>query len=161
MLWRTGAGSRSIARQVITRMAYNALNRNRGQSNFMKRTTRFFLKNSKINRDKVRSEEAPQFFDPDYYLNRYPDVRAAGVDPLNHYLEFGKREGRAAYDHSNPPPELASASSTYILLQNDTQSSAHSRSTTPSPSTQEEREYATVLESGFFDLIGISNPIQI
>ncbi len=33
-------------------------------------------------------------FDSDYYLTRYPDVRKAGVDPLEHYVRFGWREGR-------------------------------------------------------------------
>lgn len=33
-------------------------------------------------------------FDQDYYLERYPDVANANVDPLRHYLEFGRFEGR-------------------------------------------------------------------
>lgn len=37
-------------------------------------------------------------FDRDWYLSQYPDVRAAGVDPLRHYLRYGVREGR------NPGP---------------------------------------------------------
>lgn len=35
-----------------------------------------------------------ELFDADYYLTTYDDVRAAGVDPLWHYLEHGWREGR-------------------------------------------------------------------
>jgi hypothetical protein len=38
------------------------------------------------------------FFDAEWYLARYPDVAASGVDPVRHYLEFGWREGR------NPSP---------------------------------------------------------
>lgn len=34
------------------------------------------------------------FFDRDWYLRRYPDVRASGGDPILHYLRFGAREGR-------------------------------------------------------------------
>jgi hypothetical protein len=34
-------------------------------------------------------------FDPSAYLEANPDVKAAGVDPAQHYLEFGNREGRA------------------------------------------------------------------
>ena len=40
-------------------------------------------------------------FDPAYYLARNPDVAAAGVDPLQHFLTFGWHEGRnpsAAFD---------------------------------------------------------------
>ena len=34
------------------------------------------------------------YFDRDYYLARYPDVRAAGVDPVEHYLNHGGMERR-------------------------------------------------------------------
>jgi hypothetical protein len=33
-------------------------------------------------------------FDREWYLDRYPDVRAAKVDPLSHFLKWGAREGR-------------------------------------------------------------------
>jgi hypothetical protein len=39
-------------------------------------------------------------FDPLWYLDRYPDVAAAGVDPLQHWLTFGMLEGR------DPNPEF-------------------------------------------------------
>jgi len=35
-----------------------------------------------------------ELFDADYYLSTYEDVRAAGINPLQHYLEQGWREGR-------------------------------------------------------------------
>jgi hypothetical protein len=35
-----------------------------------------------------------EFFDPDWYLGKYPDVRIANVDPVLHYLEQGASEGR-------------------------------------------------------------------
>ncbi len=35
-----------------------------------------------------------EFFQADFYLERYPDVRSAGVEPLLHYLESGWREER-------------------------------------------------------------------
>lgn len=34
------------------------------------------------------------FFDVDYYVQNYPDVVEANVDPLEHYLKFGWREKR-------------------------------------------------------------------
>jgi hypothetical protein len=37
-------------------------------------------------------------FDPEYYLRRNPDVAAAGVDPVVHYLQYGASELR------NPSP---------------------------------------------------------
>jgi glycosyltransferase involved in cell wall biosynthesis len=33
-------------------------------------------------------------FDEDWYLQEYPDVRAAGIDPLLHYVKYGWREAR-------------------------------------------------------------------
>jgi GT2 family glycosyltransferase/glycosyltransferase involved in cell wall biosynthesis len=39
---------------------------------------------------------ASDLFDADYYLAQNPDVAAAGVDPLQHYLQLGGFEGRAA-----------------------------------------------------------------
>jgi len=33
-------------------------------------------------------------FDADFYRTRYPDVAASGVDPLEHYMLFGWKEGR-------------------------------------------------------------------
>ena len=37
-------------------------------------------------------------FNANYYLAHNPDVAAAGVDPLTHYLQHGKAEGRLPYD---------------------------------------------------------------
>ncbi|MBE7212878.1 MAG: hypothetical protein INR65_17840 [Gluconacetobacter diazotrophicus] len=37
-------------------------------------------------------------FDPDWYRDTYPDVAAAGMDPIRHFFENGAREGR------NPNP---------------------------------------------------------
>lgn len=36
----------------------------------------------------------PAFFDPDWYLEINPDVKAAGVDPCKHYMSHGRFEGR-------------------------------------------------------------------
>jgi glycosyltransferase involved in cell wall biosynthesis/SAM-dependent methyltransferase len=33
-------------------------------------------------------------FKRDWYLKEYPDVARAGIDPLNHYIQFGIHEGR-------------------------------------------------------------------
>jgi hypothetical protein len=36
-----------------------------------------------------------QLFDAEWYLREYPDVAAADIDPLRHYLRFGRAEGRS------------------------------------------------------------------
>ena len=42
-------------------------------------------------------------FDRAHYLSAYPDIAAAGVDPLDHYLTAGRPEGR------DPRPDLNAA----------------------------------------------------
>jgi glycosyltransferase involved in cell wall biosynthesis len=49
--------------------------------------------------------EVPKGFDPDVYLKLNPDVAAAEIDPITHYLEHGRREGR-----SYMPPSVVSSS---------------------------------------------------
>jgi hypothetical protein len=55
---------------------------------------------------RLRSESAllksTQLFDSVWYLQHYPDVAAAKMDPIRHYLRFGAVEGR------NPGPDFNS-----------------------------------------------------
>lgn len=48
------------------------------------------------------SELLGEFFDRDYYLRQNLDVAEANVDPLEHYLMFGEREGRWPSPDFNP-----------------------------------------------------------
>jgi hypothetical protein len=34
------------------------------------------------------------FFDPAWYLSRYPDVAASGTEPLHHFVHYGAAENR-------------------------------------------------------------------
>src|ERR1700760_1278875 len=34
------------------------------------------------------------FFDPDWYVSRYPDVAGSGTEPIVHFCHFGAAEGR-------------------------------------------------------------------
>ena len=43
----------------------------------------------------VTKAQPPIGFDPATYLAANPDVAASGMDPLDHYEQYGKREGRA------------------------------------------------------------------
>ena len=38
--------------------------------------------------------EASGLFDHEFYLNANPDVASAGIDPLDHYIRWGRHEGR-------------------------------------------------------------------
>jgi GT2 family glycosyltransferase len=44
-------------------------------------------------------------FDPQAYLSRNPDVAAAGYEPLGHYLNFGRHEGRGATAVADAPDD--------------------------------------------------------
>jgi hypothetical protein len=47
-----------------------------------------------------RLKPSKDIFDPVHYLLLNPDVLKAGVDPLEHYLKYGRKEGRmAAYSN--------------------------------------------------------------
>lgn len=41
-------------------------------------------------------------FDANYYLSTYEDVKAAGVNPLNHYMQHGYKEGRRPNEVFSP-----------------------------------------------------------
>ena len=41
-------------------------------------------------------------FDPNYYLDRYPDVRKARINPLFHYVRHGAAEGRKPHPLFQP-----------------------------------------------------------
>lgn len=51
----------------------------------------------------IETLRASSWFDADWYLAQYPDVRLAGMDPVEHYHEFGWKEAR------NPGPGFDTA----------------------------------------------------
>ena len=52
--------------------------------------------NKRLSRKQSASErlKATGLFMPEWYLDTYPDVAKAGIDPYEHYLEYGEREHR-------------------------------------------------------------------
>ena len=52
------------------------------------------LRQRRARRTDYLSIQHSGLFDAAWYLKQHPDVAAAGVDPLRHYLLFGAREGR-------------------------------------------------------------------
>lgn len=54
----------------------------------------------KVDKDKQRLQQdvgllfTSEFFDAEWYLQTYPDVKDAGANPAEHYLKFGAAEGR-------------------------------------------------------------------
>lgn len=54
-----------------------------------------FLRNLAPGRRKSRAKlKSLPGFDADFYARQNEDVRAAGLDPLTHFIEYGWREGR-------------------------------------------------------------------
>jgi GT2 family glycosyltransferase len=51
-------------------------------------------KTSKDDSGQINYAELPDDFDPDYYLAINPDVQESGKDPVQHYLRYGRKEGR-------------------------------------------------------------------
>ena len=47
----------------------------------------------------IRRLLAAGLFDAEFYLRTNPDVKAAGIDPFEHYVRWGKGEGRKPSEH--------------------------------------------------------------
>jgi hypothetical protein len=46
------------------------------------------------NGDQETHQDWSRGFDAEWYLEHYPDVASAGMDPLEHFLRYGFKEGR-------------------------------------------------------------------
>ncbi len=56
----------------------------------------------------VRSLQHIRLFDSVFYLRKYPDLAAARVNPLRHYLRYGATEGRKPHPLFDPEYYLRS-----------------------------------------------------
>ena len=61
-----------------------------------------------INSGRDRIFSPGPLFNAKWYLEANPDVAEAGVEPLNHYLVFGRPEGRWPIPYSSPIPSSKS-----------------------------------------------------
>jgi len=72
------------------------------------------------NRSRLADIELPGF-DAGFYLDRNPDVRAAGANPLEHFLQHGWREGRdpsagfSVVGYLSANPDVAQADANPLL----------------------------------------------
>ena len=46
-------------------------------------------------------KKLPKYFNEQIYLRLHPDVKKAGVDPSQHYIDFGQKEGRLYLDEES------------------------------------------------------------
>ena len=82
----------SMLSRVISRLPY------------LKKLNNFFLRRKLLNS-----------FDGAYYLNAYPDIANSGMNPLLHFIEFGRAEGRIPNPEFDAPfylkeyPDVASS----------------------------------------------------
>ncbi|MBQ3144822.1 MAG: glycosyltransferase [Akkermansia sp.] len=70
----------------------------------MKKKLRKFLQRFKSKKAReamyISQVRASEYFNEAWYLQKYPDVRIAGVDAATHYVKYGWKEGR------NPGPDF-------------------------------------------------------
>lgn len=70
----------------------------RGFTRFLPGRLRARLERSKANKlleATLNSIRESKWFDRQWYFETYPDVRSAGMDPVEHYYNFGWKEGRS------------------------------------------------------------------
>lgn len=98
------------------------------------------------------------YFDADWYLLEYPDVRRAGMEPLHHFLKHGDREGRspglgfdsAAYLAQNPEAERSGVGPFEYFL-NAGMAMGHRAPPFDSARAKKCRLRDAINRSGFFD----------
>jgi hypothetical protein len=71
----------------------------------------FGISDRKLRTHNASLIRASHLFDGNWYLGRYSDVAAAGIDPAVHYLENGWREGR--------DPSQSFSTTSYLRLNSD------------------------------------------
>jgi glycosyltransferase involved in cell wall biosynthesis len=107
-----------------------------------------------------------KFFDRAYYLRENPDIRASGMIPLQHYLEYGGFEGRnpssifnsAFYLENNPDIRESGINPLlHYIRYGQTESrlgipeAAQHHKVPDTSTTIDSRDYQLVQESGLFD----------
>ncbi|MEX0409743.1 hypothetical protein ABGN05_29335 [Aquibium sp. LZ166] len=96
-------------------------------------------------------------FDREWYLKKYPDVAATGVDPIVHYLQHGAKEGRdpgPLFDTRWYLEEYPDASKVNPLIDHITRGQALGRQTKASPQVENvsiEEQAEIVRDSDLFD----------
>jgi len=108
---------------------------------------------SKFEATKSEAIPSPEQFDAQWYLETYPDVRALGMDPLEHYLWIGARLGRKLSGRVPSPgfanPDLKVASTGPIKDHVETLQARTAGSTPEKKSAVP--HYELVAKSDYFD----------
>jgi glycosyltransferase involved in cell wall biosynthesis len=111
-----------------------------------------FVKHRKENKKSKSKTDKALPFDAAWYLKKYPDVLSAGVDPFEHYLEYGKTEGRQPFDNANLPKEATDSQFLNINSAGSSLDQMNDPATEESARSIELAEDAQlVLSSGYFD----------
>jgi GT2 family glycosyltransferase len=90
-------------REKIVKNAQNDLNENYSLSLMVEQWINIL--NNVI---KEKNTQINDYFDEEYYLKNYPDIKKNEIDPYHHYLKFGKNEGRFKnkYDYVDSKKKL-------------------------------------------------------
>lgn len=78
-----------------------------GVERVARQVSRAFSRRRRHLKDAVAEVSASGLFNLAWYTGRYPDVLQAGMDPLEHFLSHGGREGRDPGPHFNSSAYLA------------------------------------------------------
>jgi glycosyltransferase involved in cell wall biosynthesis len=92
-----------------------------------------------------------QFFDSPWYLARYPDVAAAGADPLWHFVIHGAKERRSPHPLFEPESYARPHSGTTVLKQTAATDPRFSNVRRIFQAVTSRRSYRLVKKSGLFD----------
>src|SRR5690606_5783129 len=104
-------------------------------------------------------------FDSDWYLSRYQDVAAAGLDPITHYVLYGAAEGRDPsgdfstnfYLQNNPDVKASGINPFRHYLEYGIQEgrrpkpNGHEASASPGKASIYDEDISTIRASGLFD----------
>lgn len=84
------------AREIIAQMEASLVWRTGDKVRKIADPVRRITSGRGIRQSDIEKIRASDFFDAEWYRKHYPDIAEAGVDPAEHYLRSGAREGRAA-----------------------------------------------------------------
>ena len=97
-------------------------------------------------------------FDPQWYLEKYPDVAAAGLNPLDHFLDHGGSEGRSPGPRFDTrwymdayPDVQGSGLNPLVHFVLHGKGRASSLEALPPPSSEEAQDIQELLDTPLFD----------
>ena len=81
---------------VIDEKEKSVFQRNKMNNDFQQSSTSTiaWIRKKFLNKKEIRICSTSDYFDANWYLTQYPDVKASGINPVIHYVQFGALEQR-------------------------------------------------------------------